>query len=54
MSLKRGNLIFNGLELFSLPLDILFLSRASQNVLTALRSTRMGFRICRMSDAGGS
>ncbi|SGY75257.1 BQ5605_C005g03410 [Microbotryum silenes-dioicae] len=49
MSLKRGNLIFSGLGLFCLPLDILFLSRASQNVLIALRSTRMGVRFAGIS-----
>ncbi|SGY12357.1 BQ5605_C011g06479 [Microbotryum silenes-dioicae] len=49
MSLKRGNLIFSGLGLFCLPLDILFLSRASQNVLIALRSARMRVRIAGIS-----
>ncbi|SCZ95317.1 BZ3500_MvSof-1268-A1-R1_Chr11-2g03428 [Microbotryum saponariae] len=49
MSLKRGNFIFSRLGLISLPLDILFLSRASQIVLITLRFTRTGVRITGIS-----
>ncbi|SGY34207.1 BQ5605_C002g01597 [Microbotryum silenes-dioicae] len=49
MSFRRGNLIFSGLGLIFLPLNILFLPRASQLALITLGFTRTGVRVTAIS-----